>query len=135
MRTPETLKFAVSHEWAAHDDADIQSDIIVCGISQFAVDQLTDIIVIDLPKVGTQVTQGKAAGEIESVKAVSDIYSPVTGEIIEVNDKLVSDVSLLSSDPYGEGWLFRIRPVQANSVESLMSYEEYQAQIAKEKEH
>src|SRR4249920_508221 len=99
-----TLRFTPTHEWVY-----VQGDVATIGISKFAVDQLTDLIMIELPARGTRVTPGKSFGEIESVKAVSDLYAPLAGEVIEVNSPLASNVQLLAEDPYDTGWLIKIK--------------------------
>ena len=100
----KSLKFTPTHEWVL-----LEGDIATVGISKFAVDQLTDLIVIDLPKVGTRVLPGKSFGEIESVKAVSDLYAPIGGEVIEINTDVANNVQLLAEDPYDKGWLIKIK--------------------------
>ncbi len=87
----------------------LEGDVATVGISKFAVDQLTDLIMIELPAVGTQLTAGKSFGEIESVKAVSDLYAPLAGEVIEVNSQVAGNVQLLAEDPYDKGWLIKIK--------------------------
>src|SRR5262245_41509982 len=101
---PHKLRYAKSHEWASLD-----GDVCTVGITQFAVEQLTDIIYVDLPDVEDPVAAGDSFGEIESVKAVSDLYSPVTGDVIAVNEKLQNDPTLISKDPYGAGWLIKVK--------------------------
>ncbi len=118
-------KYAPTHEWVEGKDG-----ILVVGLSQFAVDQLTDVIYIDLPKVGVSVSAGQAVAEIESVKAVSDIYAPVEGEITEVNSVLATDASIVSRDPFGEGWLFKVKPSSDDPTSHLLTEVDYQAQIA-----
>jgi len=120
-----TRRYAPTHEWV-----EIRNGVAVVGITAFAVEQLTDVIYIDLPKVGTHVTAGQSVAEIESVKAVSDIYAPVEGEIIAVNSALSSDATTVSRDPYGDGWLFQIKPTKANPDGHLLEEAAYQAQIA-----
>ncbi len=118
---PKTLRFSPTHEWVHLDGA-----VATIGISQFAVDQLTDLIMIDLPAVGTKLTAGKSFGEIESVKAVSDLYAPISGEVIEVNSAVTGDVQLLASEPFGAGWLIKLRvedPAQAASLLDFLAYE------------
>lgn len=124
---PQQLKFSKTHEWVR-----IDGHTATVGISDFAVQQLTDLVYIDLPKVGQQVTAGQAFGEVESVKAVSDLYAPVTGEVKAVNEQLAGDLSLLSSDPYGAGWVARILLTDANPLSALMDYSQYQAYCAAE---
>mgnify|MGYP001346560915 FL=1 len=127
MLSPEQLRYAETHEWSVLED-----DIATIGISDFAVEQLTDLVFIELPEVGQQVTRSTPFGEIESVKAVSDLYSPVDGEILEINQTLVDDLSLLSSDPYGNGWLVKIRIASGTSLDHLLDFKAYKEQIAKE---
>ncbi len=118
---PEELRFARTHEWIALD-----GETATLGISEFAVRQLTDIVHIELPQVGDRVSPGKALGEVESVKAVSDIYAPVHGEVIAVNDALASDLNLLTESAFGEGWIARIRLQDAGEAEQMMTYRQYQ---------
>src|SRR5580704_11198853 len=122
---PKTLRYGKTHEWAMQ-----QGDVVTIGITQFAVEQLTDVIYIDLPDVGDPTATGDSFGEIESVKAVSDLYSPVTGEVIETNKKLESDPTLVSKFPYDQGWLVKIRVPAGSTLDHLMTLEQYQAQIA-----
>ena len=121
------LKYAPTHEWALLD-----GNIATVGISKFAVDQLTDLIMIELPAVGTRVAAGKSFGEIESVKAVSDLYAPLTGEVIEVNKQVASNVSLLAEDPYDKGWLIKIKVDQPADTSTLMDLDTYESQVAEE---
>src|SRR5690606_5943896 len=99
-----TLKYAKTHEWVHVD-----GDLATVGISDFAVKELTDLVYIDLPAVGRSVKPGETFGEVESVKAVSDLYAPVAGEVAEVNETLPDSLQLLSDDPFGEGWIAKIR--------------------------
>lgn len=122
-----TLKFTPTHEWVHLD-----GDVATLGISRFAVDQLTDLIVIDLPKVGATVTAGKPFGEVESVKAVSDLYAPVSGEVVEVNDAVTGDVQILAEDPYTKGWLVKVRVADPSAVASLLSHDAYQAKVSED---
>jgi glycine cleavage system H protein len=122
---PLTLKFAPTHEWVHLD-----GDVAIVGISRFAVDQLTDLIVIDLPKPGTQVTRGKSFGEVESVKAVSDLYAPLSGEVVEVNQAVVGDVQILAEDPYTRGWLVKIRVAPGVDLSELLDHDAYEKKIA-----
>ena len=126
MIDPKTLKFSASHEWVSLD-----GEIATIGISKFAVDQLTDLIVIDLPPVGKKLVAGKSFGEIESVKAVSDIYAPVAGEVVEVNPAVAADVQVLARDPYHAGWLVKVR-VANPDLSGLMDHDAYQAKVAHE---
>ncbi|QCB98726.1 glycine cleavage system protein GcvH [Arthrobacter sp. PAMC25564] len=114
------LKYSAEHEWVAADG----SGTVGIGISAVAAEALGDIVYVDLPEVGATVTAGETCGEIESTKSVSDLYAPVTGEVTEVNDGVVSDPALINSDPYGAGWLFK---VTVESEGPLLSAEEYAA--------
>jgi glycine cleavage system H protein len=124
---PTTLKYTPTHEWVHLD-----GDVATLGISKFAVDQLTDLIVIDLPKVGAKLTQGKPFGEVESVKAVSDLYAPVGGEVVEVNEAVTKDVQILAEDPYTKGWLVKVKVADASPVAGLLDHDAYQAKVADE---
>lgn len=124
---PENLQYAETHEWVSLEGAGANR-VATVGITAFAVELLTDLVFMQLPEVGTKVTAGKEFGEVESVKAVSPIYSPVDGEIIEVNKDLPNRLETLSSDPFGEGWMIKVK-VSADPSK-LMDYSSYQKQIA-----
>ncbi len=126
---PEELLYAPTHEWVFVNEAE---DVATIGISAFAVEQLTDLVYIELPKLGEQVTAGESFGEIESVKAVSDLYSPVTGEIVEVNTKLAESLDTFSSDPFGEGWVIKVKIDDKSTLTHLMDHNAYQKQCAEE---
>ena len=121
----DTLKFADTHEWARVED-----DVVVVGVSAYAVEKLTDIVYVELPEPGTQVEAGAAFGEIESVKAVSDLASPVDGEVIERNDRLADDPTLISNDPYGTGWMVKIRAADLSGLDRLMALADYEKHCA-----
>ena len=123
---PKSLRYAETHEWASLD-----GDLCTLGITKFAVEQLTDVVYIELPDVGDHVFAGDSFGEIESVKAVSDLYSPVNGEIVDVNKKLENDPSLVASDPYGAGWMIKIKVEAGSNLDQLMTLEKYEEQIAR----
>ena len=123
----KSLQFAPTHEWAQ-----IAGDIATVGISKFAVDQLTDLIMIELPAVGAHVGPGKSFGEIESVKAVSDLYAPLAGEVVEVNQQITGNVALLAEDPYDKGWLIKIKLDQPVDTSALMDLAAYEAKVAEE---
>jgi glycine cleavage system H protein len=125
MIDPKTLKVASTHEWVS-----LEGQVATIGISRFAVDQLTDLITIELPKVGTKLTAGKGFGEIESVKAVSDLYAPVSGEVTEVNAAIQSNVQLLADDPYTNGWLIKVKVDDPSAVHSLLDHAAYERQVA-----
>jgi glycine cleavage system H protein len=125
MIDPKDLKYTSSHEWVH-----LEGGVATVGISKFAVDQLTDLILIDLPAVGKKVAPGKSFGEIESVKAVSDLYSPIGGEVVEVNPAVVADVQILAEDPYTAGWLIKVRPDGSQS--DLIDHDAYLKKVAHE---
>ena len=124
---PATLKYSPTHEWVY-----LEGDTATLGISKFAVDQLTDLIVIDLPKVGAILKAGKPFGEVESVKAVSDLYAPIGGEVVEVNEALAKDVQLLAEDPYLKGWLVKVKVADPSALAGLLDFAAYQAKVADE---
>src|SRR6185295_14700624 len=118
---PETLLFAKTHEWVAVANEGGQKTATI-GISAFAVEALTDLVFIELPKVGRQVKAGESFCEVESVKVVSDVYAPVTGEVIAANEKLPDNLETLSNDPFGDGWIARIKITDDSALKNLMDY-------------
>jgi glycine cleavage system H protein len=124
MNVPEDLKYAETHEWIRVD-----GDTGIVGITDHAQNELTDIVYVDPPKVGTTVSAGQAAAVVESVKAASDIYAPVDGEVIEVNDALGGNPAFVNTAPFGEGWLFKVRLSNPAQLENLKSPDAYRAQI------
>lgn len=118
---PTTLRYALTHEWVQQED-----NVVTIGISDFAVKELTDLVFIDLPTVGQTFEQGQTIGEVESVKAVSDLYAPVSGEVIEVNESLPDNLQALSDDPYGDGWVAKLRLAEGASLDHLMDHAAYQ---------
>ena len=128
---PEDLLFAKTHEWVALSN-DGEQKIATVGLSAFAVEALTDLVFIELPKVGRQVKAEESFCEVESVKAVSDVYAPVAGEVIAANDKLTDDLEILSKDPYGDGWVARIKVADEAGLKNLMNYAAYQKQCAED---
>lgn len=121
---PADRRYAESHEW--HKPEPGGGDIITIGLTRFAVDELTDITYVDLPAVGKKVTAGGRFGEIESVKATSDLYSAVSGEVTEINAALKDDPSLVNQDPYGKGWLIKVKAAGTN-LDALMAADQYAA--------
>jgi len=119
---PEDLFYSEEHEWLRLDD-----DVAIVGITDFAQDQLGDIVYVDLPEVGATIEVGSVVGELESTKSVSDVYSPVSGEVIAINPELEGSEELINSDPYGEGWLFKVRVADGDPTEGLLSAEQYTA--------
>jgi len=125
----DTLRFAKSHEWIRPE----AGGTATVGISAYAVAALTDLVFMQLPAVGRKVKAGESIGEIESVKAVSDIYAPVSGEIVEVNASLPDRLETLGSDPFGDGWLVRIRPDDPAQLDRLLDRAAYDALVGGEK--
>ncbi len=129
---PKELRYAKTHEWV-HVDRDAKGQkIATIGISHFAVEALTDLVYIELPEVGRRVKAGESFGEIESVKAVSDLYSPVDGEIVEVNGSLADHLEQFHDDPYGAGWIVKIKMTDDAGLADLLDYEAYEKQCAEE---
>jgi len=123
---PEELKFAQSHEWAHFADAD-GKQVATIGISAHAVEALSDVVYMELPEVGAEVTVGASFGEVESVKATSDLFSPVTGKVIEVNTGLPDNLEVLGTDPYGEGWIVKVEVTDAGASDGLLDFKAYEA--------
>jgi glycine cleavage system H protein len=128
---PEKLLFAKTHEWVAVANEGGQK-VATVGLTEFAVQALTDLVFIELPKVGRQVKAGESFCEVESVKAVSDVYAPVAGEVTAVNESLPENLETLSRDPYGDGWIARIKVTDDAALANLMDHAAYQRQIAEE---
>jgi glycine cleavage system H protein len=124
MNVPDNLKYAESHEWVLVD-----GDLGTIGITDHAQNELTDIVYVDPPKIGAKVSAGQAAAVVESVKAASDIYAPVDGEVVEVNEALANTPALVNTSPYEDGWLFKVRLTNAGQLDALKSPDEYRAQI------
>lgn len=124
---PEQLHFCTTHEWV-HMDEEGGEQFATVGISAFAVEALTDLVYIQLPEVGQSAKAGESFGEVESVKAVSDLYSPVDGQIVAVNSQLPDHLDALNQDPYGDGWMVKIRITDGSSLSNLLDYLAYQRQ-------
>lgn len=120
---PDDYKYSESHEWIKYNAKTKEATV---GITDYAVKQLSDLVHIDLPKVGDSVEQGAAFGEIESVKTVADLIAPLTGKIIEVNKEIGGDLDTLKEEPFEDGWLVRIKPSDPSELESLMTKKEYE---------
>lgn len=120
MVIKEELRYTKEHEWIK-----LENDIAAVGITDYAQGELGDIVFIELPKVGTRVEQMKPFGVIEAVKAVSELFSPITGEVVEVNSKLESEAGLINKDPYAEGWIIKIKVKDKAELDKLLSVEEY----------
>ncbi len=129
---PQELLYAKTHEWVHVNPDTTGRKIASVGISHFAVEALTDLVYIELPEVGRHVKAGESFGEVESVKAVSDLYSPVTGEIVEVNTGLPERLEQLHDDPYGAGWIVKIKIADESELSKLLSHLDYEKQCAEE---
>ncbi len=127
MTDTTTLQYTKSHEWIQK-----QGDLVTIGITDFAVKQLTDLVYIDLPDVGRTLDAGETFGEVESVKAVSDLYAPIPGEVVEVNDSLADDLAALSDDPFGRGWMIKMKVADSAAGESMLDHTEYEKFCASE---
>jgi len=129
MEFPEDLKYSKQHEWVL-----VEGNVATIGITDFAQDQLGDIVFVELPAVGDKVSKEDAFGVVESVKAVSDVYAPLTGKVLEINDDLPDNPEILNEDPYGDGWIIKIEMTDPDEIEDLLSSEEYEEYVAEEKE-
>lgn len=120
MNIPEDLKYTQEHEWVK-----AEGDIAIVGITDYAQSELSDIVYLELPEVGKTLQKGDVITTLEAVKTVADVYTPVSGEIIEVNEKLKDQPGLINEDPYGEGWIVKIRMSNPDELNELLSAEEY----------
>ena len=127
MDFPDDLKYTEEHEWAL-----LEGDLVSIGITDFAQHQLGDVVFVDLPAVGERVEAGKAFGVVESVKTVSDVYAPISGEIVEINSELLDAPETVNNSPYDDGWMVRIRPDDAADLDALMDAASYQDFIEEE---
>ena len=119
------LKFTDEHEWLKLDD-----DVATVGITEHAATQLGDLVFVELPKVGAKLEKGGQAATVESVKAASDVYAPLSGEVVAVNQRLSEDPGVVNSDPMGEGWFFKLKLARVEDMEALMDLDAYNALIA-----
>lgn len=122
MNHPSELKYASTHEWVK-----IEGDLVITGISDHAQDALGDLVYVEMPEVGRQLSAGEQSGVVESVKTASDIHAPVSGVVVEINTALEDDPDFINDDPYGKGWIYKIRPDNMQDVETLLSNTEYEA--------
>jgi len=122
---PEDLYYSEEHEWVRLDDG-----VATVGITDYAQEQLGDIVYVDLPQVGEAVESGTVIGELESTKSVSDVFSPLSGEVMARNETLDGGAEVINSDPYGEGWLIKVRPSDEDATESLLTPEAYGALVS-----
>jgi glycine cleavage system H protein len=127
MEFPEELKYTEEHEWVMVED-----DVVTVGISDFAQDQLGDVVFVELPAVGTIVEAGKPFGVVESVKAVSDVYAPVSGEVVEINEELPDAPETINTSPYDDGWMIKIKLSAPAELAELMDADAYQEFIEEE---
>ena len=127
MEFPEELKYTEEHEWVL-----VEGDLAMIGITDFAQDALGDVVFVELPAVGSEVTTGKAFGVVESVKAVSDVYAPVSGTVEEINEELPDAPEIINTSPYGDGWMIKIRMSNPGELDGLMDAAAYQAHLAEE---
>lgn len=116
----EELKYTNDHEWA-HEEGEVLS----IGITDYAQDSLGEIVYIELPSEGDEITKGDPFGAVESTKAVSDLYAPVSGDVVEVNEALLDSPELINSDPYGEGWMIKVKVYDTGELKDLMTFEQY----------
>jgi len=124
MNVPQNLRYNTSHEWVL-----LEGDVATIGISDHAQEELTDVVFVELPPVGKTVDAGDPTAVVESVKAASDIYAPIAGEVVEVNDAVEADPSLVNTDPYGKGWIFKLKVKNAAQLETLLDAAGYEALI------
>ena len=127
MNVPSDRRYRDTHEWAKLEDG-----LVVVGITDYAQGELGDVVYVELPEVGREVEAGEAVAVIESVKTASDIYAPVSGEIVAVNEALAEHPEKVNEDPYGEGWLFKIKPKDPTELEALLDAEAYKKLLAAE---
>lgn len=117
---PNELKYTKEHEWAR-----VQGNLVVVGVTQHAQEALGDVVYVELPKVGSTITSGKQFGVIESTKAVSELYAPISGKVVKVNDELTNNPSTVNSDPYGAGWIIEVEPSDTQQLAELLSADAY----------
>jgi glycine cleavage system H protein len=125
MKLDPTAKYQKSHEWTRQE-----GDLIVCGITDHAQDSLSDVVYVELPDIGRVLNKGEVFGVVESVKAASDLYMPMSGEIIEINEALADTPETVNTNPYGAGWMIKIKPSNPSEWDSLLSGAEYEQGIS-----
>ncbi len=124
MNHPSDLHYTKNHSWVR-----LEGDIIVTGITDFAQDQLGDLVYVEGPDIGKNMTAGDEAGFVESVKTASDIFAPIDGEVIAINELLEEDPDLINTDPYGDGWIYKIKPVSVADLDELLDADDYEQVI------
>lgn len=127
MDFPDELKYTEEHEWVL-----VEEDIATIGITDFAQEQLGDVVFVELPEVGDELEAGKSFGVVESVKAVSDVYAPVSGEVVEINDDLPDEPEILNNSPYEDGWMIKIKLSDSSELDDLMDVADYQEFVEKD---
>lgn len=131
---PDDRKYMKSHEWAKVDGDPAEGATVTVGITDFAVEQLTDLVFVEMPSVGDRFSQGDAFGVIESVKAVSDLYAPVSGEVIEIHEALEDEIDRIGNDPFGDGWILKLRMADPSEWAGCLSAADYEKIIGEEDE-
>ena len=129
MEIPAGLRYSKEHEWVATED-----EVATIGITDYAQEQLGEIVYVELPAVGDKISKDDAFGVVESVKAVSDIYAPVSGTVVEVNQELPESPEMINEDPYGDGWLVKVKVSDTSELDDLLDNDEYEEMVAAEKE-
>lgn len=129
MDFPEGLKYSKEHEWVLVED-----DVAIIGITEFAQGELGDIVFVELPEVGEKISKDDPFGSLESVKAVSDIFAPISGAVVEINDDLKDNPETINEDPYGDGWMIKVQMTDMDELKDLMSSEDYAEFIEQQKE-
>lgn len=124
METPRELRYSSDHEWVL-----VEGDEALVGITDFAQDSLGEVVYVELPDVGEIIEAGDVFGEVESVKSVSELFMPITGEVLDINDELDPNPGIINADPYGDGWIVRIRLEDESELDTLLSAEEYGASV------
>ena len=127
MNFPEDLKYTEEHEWVL-----VEGDVVTIGITDFAQDQLGDVVFVELPEVGDAIEAGSTFGVVESVKAVSDVYAPVSGEVVEINEELPDEPEVLNTSPYEDGWMIKVKLADLSSLDDLMDVKVYQEFVEKD---
>jgi len=127
-QTPPELRYASSHEWARLEE----DGTVTVGITDHAQEALGDVVFVEVPDIGATIAAGDEAGVVESVKAASDIYAPIGGEVIAVNEQLEDEPETVNSDPYNDGWFFKLQPLDTSELEKLLGAQDYQAQCAED---
>ena len=120
MLIPEDLKYTIEHEWVREE-----GENIVVGITDYAQEALGELVYIELPSEGDEINKGDTFGAVESTKSVSDLFAPLSGEVVEVNDALLDSPELINQDPYGEGWMIKVKPFEPGELSGCMDFEEY----------